>query len=231
MPSDRNLSLSPITGKMVHLPQAISAPPAQKDKQKSTSTSRPNQDYPPMWPPPPLYYPFLQPPTTFSSVTHIFNHHTYNINECRPPKVSCSHHSLPSRSSHHHSSAARPSNTQTSTRNSRSSAPSHANRAIEPPTHSSRHLPQPPKAKGVHFTESVSAREKERKNREEPADRHRTNHASKSGKRTEAMRIERLSCDTCSVGSQRWRERGSGRGVKLCEECYRARERKRQGKT
>ena len=224
MPANRNLSLSPITGKMVHLPQAISAPPANKDKEKSTSTSRPNEQYSPVWPPPLLYYPFLQPPTTFSSVTHIFHNYTYNIHDCHSPKVSSSHRSLPSRSSHHHSPVAQPSKTQTSTRNPRSSAPSHTNRAIEPSTHSMHRSPHSTKAKGVHFTESVSAHERERKQR-------RTNHASKSGKKPEAMRIERLSCENCSGGSQRWQERGSGSGVKLCEECCRSRERKRQGKT
>ena len=229
MPANPNVSLSPITGKMIHLPQDISVPPAEKDKEKSTSTStsRPNQQYSPMWPPPPLYYPFVQPPTTFSLVTHIYNNHTYNINEWHLPKISCSHHSSPSHSSHHHSSLAQPPKIPTSTHNSRPSPPSHSHRAIQPSAHAIHRPPHTTKAKGVHFTESVSAREKERKKRE---DLHRTNHASKSGQRPEAMRIERLCCENCSDGSQRWRESGSGRGMKLCEECYRARERKRRGK-
>ena len=235
MPADPNIFLSPITGKMVHLPQAVSAPPANRDKEKSTSTSRLHEQYSPMWPPPPLYYPFVQPPTTFSPVTHICNHHTYNINnhytyninQYHSPKVSCSHHSPPSHSSHHHPSHTQPSKSPTSTHNSRHSPPSHANRAIEPSTHSIHRHFHSTKAKCVHFTESVSIREKERKKCDHC---HHTSHASKSGKKPETMRIERLCCDTCSVGSQRWHESGSGRGVKLCEECYWARERKRQGK-
>ena len=230
MPANRNVSLSPITGKMVHLSQTLSAPPAEKDKQMCTSTSRPHEQYSPMWPPPPLYYPFLQPPTAFNSVTHIFNNHIYHINECHSPKVSCSHHSSPSRPSHHHSSHAQPPKIPTSTHYSRPSAPSNTNRPIEPPTYTNRRPPHATKAKGVHFTESVSAREKERKKREEAANVHQTNHASKSGKTHEAMKVERLCCEKCYAGSQRWRESGSGRGVKLCEECYRARERKRLGR-
>ena len=239
MPANQNLSLSPITGQMVHLPQAISAPPAKRDKEKSTSTSRPHDQYSPMWPPPPLYYPFLQPPTafspathifnnhpflhpptTFSPVTHIFNNHTYNINKYHSSKVSCSHHS-----SHHHSSHAQLPEIPTSTRNSRPSHPRHANRPIEPSTHAIHRPPHATKAKGVYFTESVSARDKERKKYEDP---HRTKHASKSGKKPEAVRIERLCCENCNGGSQRWLESGSGRGVKLCEECHRARDRRRR---
>ena len=60
-------------------------------------------------------------------------------------------------------------------------------------------------AKGVHFTESVSIREKERKDREEHVNRHRRKNAS------EAVRVERLFCEFFLC----WEE---WEGVKSCEE-------------
>lgn len=96
------------------------------------------------------------------------------------------------------------------------------------PTHH-KALAPPPKKPQVHFPESVSNRERERekKKQQHPASGHRTNHASKSGERREAVKVERLMCEFCQVKDQAWLEVGSG--LRLCEGCYRFREGKRAG--
>lgn len=226
MPSDQNLHLSPITGKMVHLAQAVSAAPTQRHQPKPEDESRfSHQRSEPTVSPPSRYSNFAPQFKVMNPVLQQFNGCTFNISNAHSSRSSYP-------SSRHQSSVPRSTEPRQQHRSSRAttstsmaSIPVTTNGtmvAYNPPRHS--HLSR---EKAIHFTESVSAREKEKKHWD-PASGHLTNHVSKSGNRTEAKKVERLTCESCQVRSQAWLERGSGK--RLCDGCYRFREGKRAGK-
>ena len=138
---------------------------------------------------------------------------------CTPWCHCCNH--RPSASTRTKSRSHAPSN-HSSPSHSTELTPRPANGAVEASGRSRRSHPS--KEKSVRFTEGASVREKEPKNWD-PAGGHRTNHASKSERRPEARKVERLVCDDCQEGSQRWLDGQTGRNV--CDGCYRFKEGKR----
>ena len=94
--------------------------------------------------------------------------------------------------------------------------------------------------KGVHFTPSVSDRERQKQQHQQRHHHHQLandnnkqgrNHPvvdDKKGKSTDGKtkhKIERLMCEWCLQGTQAWFEEGVGEedGMRLCDECYRIR--------
>lgn len=90
------------------------------------------------------------------------------------------------------------------------------------------HCPSCKEKKRVHFTESVSAREREREQKKQwhPNGGHRTNYESKSGRKPQAVKVERLMCERCRVRGQEWRVDGK----MVCEGCFRYGEGKKAGR-
>lgn len=218
---------SPITGKMIHLPQAVSPPPAKKPKPESKSSSD--------WHaagPRPFSMPYLAPapqPQMMNPVFQTFQNCTFNSCHGHLAKSGQnSSHGKPSSGYGHHSTP--------NGHSSKSGHPSSHHHTWVPPTTIQRPSPpstadkscnrRPRKEKAVRFTESVSAREREHKKQWDPTGGHRTNYASKSGRKPEAVKVERLMCESCQVRGQEWRVDGR----MLCEGCFRYREGKKAGR-
>lgn len=225
MLSNQDLHLSPITGKLIRLAQAATTVHAPKANPKHESQSKSKHQSTQVMPPPPPYSSSAPPVQVTKTIIQQFKNCTINLSDGNSSWTS------------HHSSSHRPSapertksrshapsqHASKSTSRSTASIPRTANGAIE--AHNKSRRSPSSKEKGVRFTESVSVREKEPKHWD-PAGEHRTNSRSKSGRRPEARKVERLSCDSCQEGSQRW---GDGE-KKLCGSCYRFAEGKRAAK-